>query len=291
MTLFQPVAVPVWTGMETSETLFFSSDTFQSLTIPSAATCLLITSADRSNVTFYVTPVTNDPSGIRIGGLTSVPLVLRLGTSPVIRIKCTVDLGQPIRVIYFYGNPPGETCREPLDVPVWDNTILNREYTPNAETGHEIFLPMGSRWFSLSVNDEVALSDSMAYLSPVATPNTGMRFGGNSGAALIHRRSTKHLVSGTVTSADAGGDNLIDTTKDFIALGVTAGSFIHNRTDGSFARVSSVTATNLSHPALVHGGNTWEEGESYDVYDGPRLYIYNPEAVNSVAIGLLAFTK
>jgi hypothetical protein len=54
-------------------------------------------------------------------------------------------------------------------------------------------------------------------------------------------------------------DKLVDSTKDFTALGVRAGDWVHNTTDGTYAMVSAVdSATTLSI-----SGNVMASGEEY----------------------------
>jgi hypothetical protein len=292
---FANLAVPVWDSKVTQQVLTFGSASWAALTIPSAATGVLISSLETGGNEFWVSPVETDPSGIRIGGTSSTHLMLRLGDSnntSVIKVYGNAGSSEKAGAIYFYGNPPDGGCREPVDLPVWDADILNREFsTIAAGATSEVFVPPYHTWFSLSVLETGGTNE--AYVSTADSDDTGVRIGGNRGTPLIQRYMTNVMRKGTATSADAGGDDLIDANADFTALGVAVGDFIWNETDNSFGRVTGIdSSTQLSHTTLVHGSeNDWDVDEVYHIYRGPSIFVHNPHGSNAIDVGALFFKR
>jgi len=81
--------------------------------------------------------------------------------------------------------------------------------------------------------------------------------------------------SGTVTTADAAGTTLIDSTATFITDGVLPGAAIVNITDQSATTVISVDSeTQLTHYALNDGtDNDWDMSDAYKVWNETQCEI------------------
>ncbi len=62
-------------------------------------------------------------------------------------------------------------------------------------------------------------------------------------------------------SNGSNGDNLVDTNRDFVALGVQVGDTVSNLDDNEWGRVTAVGATTLTVPGLAI-----DPGEEYRVY-------------------------
>lgn len=90
--------------------------------------------------------------------------------------------------------------------------------------------------------------------------------------------------SGTVTTANAAGTTLIDSTALFVTNGVTVGATIINFTDQSVTTVKSIDSeTQLTHYALADGtDNSWDSADVYKVWNEVQVEIGggNTVAVN-----------
>ena len=85
-----------------------------------------------------------------------------------------------------------------------------------------------------------------------------------------------------VATSGSGGLVLVDSGKDFSAMGVQAGDLVVDITDGSSGRVNAVTATTLTLDSLYHGtNNTVSAGDYYYI---PR---FNTD--DATREGLLSF--
>lgn len=85
------------------------------------------------------------------------------------------------------------------------------------------------------------------------------------------------ISSGSATSADAGGQTLVDTSATFITSGVKKGHAVVNFTDQSLGTVQSVDSeTQLTMSALADGtDNQWEIGDNYKIYNkNINAYLY-----------------
>ena len=73
------------------------------------------------------------------------------------------------------------------------------------------------------------------------------------------------LITGTVTDAPSG-NQMEDSSVDFINAGVRAGDVVENITDGSFCRITAVTTNTLT--ATLYGGssNDFQIGDQYQVF-------------------------
>ena len=77
--------------------------------------------------------------------------------------------------------------------------------------------------------------------------------------------------SGTAT-ASSSGNVLEDAGANFTTQGIIVGDIIENSTDGSFGRITAVTATTLTVSQLYGGAeNDFDNGENYIVYHD---YVY-----------------
>lgn len=298
MTIVQPLSLPVWDGSTTEEVLTASDTNFQSLTIPTGATAVLLSSLGTAE--WFVSPVTTAQSGIRVGGVSARNLLLRLGDSPTIRVKGNTGGGETMGALYFFGQPPGGSCIEPLDVPTWDDQIFNEEYSNAAGATSQVFVPpIGSGMFTLSVVEAGAVPN-VSYVSTEDTDDTGVRIGGDTGSHMLARFQTRILQTGNPTTDDDGGggagDDLIDALGDFENpnTGIAVGDPIRNDVDGSFARITVIDSpTRISHTALLHGvDNEWARlTDTYTIYKGPSIFVHNPDAVSAVDVGLLVFRR
>lgn len=88
-------------------------------------------------------------------------------------------------------------------------------------------------------------------------------------AQILFQPRTTKLETGTVTTADANGKTLTDSTATFVTNGVTRGDMALNATDGSHATVLSVESeTSMTTLALAGGtDNQWAFGDSYEIFD------------------------
>lgn len=71
------------------------------------------------------------------------------------------------------------------------------------------------------------------------------------------------VLKGTHTGAD-GAAILTDAGADFVNQGIKAGMFLRNATDGSKARITSVTATTISGTLAGGTDNDWDTGDNYE---------------------------
>lgn len=98
----------------------------------------------------------------------------------------------------------------------------------------------------------------------------------------------------TGTATGGGGTTLEDSAVDFTDMGLVAGMYVRNVTDGSIAYIQTVAETTLTFAATLSGGsdNTFAAGDSYEILAGEygvltswtddESYIFGSEA------GLLA---
>ena len=94
------------------------------------------------------------------------------------------------------------------------------------------------------------------------------------GASTIARTAIPRrvIVSGTHNGANNSA-SLVDTTKDFLAIGVRVGDIIRNTTDGSSGTVASITTTTNPNDTLttsLSGGtdNDFDTSDAYSIDDG-----------------------
>jgi hypothetical protein len=81
---------------------------------------------------------------------------------------------------------------------------------------------------------------------------------------LLKNGSTS-IISGITTTTSI--NKLIDTTKDFVNLGVKAGNYVHNLTDDTWSIIRSVTTNTLELALdIMISGKTYEIGDA--VYNG-----------------------
>lgn len=92
-----------------------------------------------------------------------------------------------------------------------------------------------------------------------------------------------HLEDGSVTTPDAAGRVLIDSTALFLSNGVARGDLIHNETDGSHSTVLSVDSEiQLTCYGLVGGVD--DQFDSSDVYNISDVVQCNVSGGNLVAV-------
>jgi hypothetical protein len=110
------------------------------------------------------------------------------------------------------------------------------------------------------------------------TDDTGIYIGTTApGAGANH--------SGTTTSAGAG-TTLNDTGTTFTKLGIVAGMYALNVTDGSYARITVVAANALTTASLTGGtDDTWASGDSYLILAGEYATLTFPDEIEKYAFG------
>lgn len=102
-------------------------------------------------------------------------------------------------------------------------------------------------------------------------------------AQVSFAQRTTSVESGTVTTANAAGTTLIDSTALFITNGVIPGASVINFADLSVATVLSVDSeTQLTHYALEDGtDNDWDISDSYKIFNEIQCEVTGG---NSVAV-------
>lgn len=92
-------------------------------------------------------------------------------------------------------------------------------------------------------------------------PDTGVAVGSSLPAA-------SNNYTGTATGG--GTTTLIDTGTTFTDLGLVAGMYVRNVTDGSYAYIKTVATNTLTFAAAATGGtdNTFTAGDSYEILAG-----------------------
>jgi len=91
--------------------------------------------------------------------------------------------------------------------------------------------------------------------------------------------------SGTTTSAGAG-TTINDTNSTFTKLGVVAGMYALNVTDGSYARITVVADNALTTATLTDGtDDTWASGDSYLILSGEYATLTFPDDIEKYAFG------
>lgn len=87
-------------------------------------------------------------------------------------------------------------------------------------------------------------------------------------ARLAFEQRTTPNVTGSATSSDANGVQLVDTGATFVTDGVQPGDTLWNTTDLSFATVLEVIDENtIKHRKLAGGsGNNWDISDAYRIY-------------------------
>jgi len=101
--------------------------------------------------------------------------------------------------------------------------------------------------------------------------NETLTFTTPTGSALANGNG----VSGTVTTADATGTTLTDSTATFITRGVKEGEYILNTTDGSIGKITNVDSeTQLTCEVLTGGtGNDFGLSDAYKISADRRGWI------------------
>lgn len=123
--------------------------------------------------------------------------------------------------------------------------------------------------------------------SYTVSPDTGVTTGGDLPGATSN-------ITGQATGGS--GTTLVDSTKDFTTLGLAAGMYVRNVTDGSYAYIQSIATTTLTFASTLTGGtnNTFSAGDSYNILAGEYgvlidwedddRYIFSSEVGNLVNI-------
>jgi hypothetical protein len=76
------------------------------------------------------------------------------------------------------------------------------------------------------------------------------------------------------TNDGVAANQLVDSTRDFIAEGVRDNDVVYNTTTGASALVEAVTATTLTLSADIFTATPQEYSiYAYDSFDGPVLYV------------------
>ena len=117
--------------------------------------------------------------------------------------------------------------------------------------------------------------ETIREVGPVGYGVNGMTWDQTTGKLYASARggNRKLVTSGTHQQGGSASAFLYDPSKNFHALGVTAGMRIVNETDGSYGPITSVnSATNLSAALAWGTDNLWETGDSYSIYE-PGPYI------------------
>ena len=97
-----------------------------------------------------------------------------------------------------------------------------------------------------------------------STSLTVTALGGGTNNAFAAGDSYRIRSSHGVATSGSGGLTLVDSGKDFSALGIQAGDLLIDSTDGSSGRVRSVGSTSLTLEYLYHGAsNSISAGDSY----------------------------
>ena len=94
--------------------------------------------------------------------------------------------------------------------------------------------------------------------------------------ALLGFQARKVWISeGTATTTDATGFILEDTSADFVADGVSPGSWVVNLTDGSIASVFVLNSETSLQLDILGGGSTngWTSGDSYKIMNVIQMEI------------------
>lgn len=99
-------------------------------------------------------------------------------------------------------------------------------------------------------------------------------------------------------SHDGAGNNasLVDTTKDFLALGVRIGEIVKNTTDGSQGVVTALATTTNPNDTLtmtLSGGtdDDWDVSDTYEIVDGRSIILIAREfEIKFTAVGLTTVT-
>ncbi len=69
---------------------------------------------------------------------------------------------------------------------------------------------------------------------------------------------------GVATNVAESATQIDDSNKDFVTMGVQAGEFVQNITDGSFGRITMISANSLTVAELKFGtNNTFSNGDNY----------------------------
>ena len=161
-------------------------------------------------------------------------------------------------------------------------SINKTEYTSDA-TGNDIG--------DIDLDVQSAISQEAppsGWIRVVYSPGEEDRYHYASTAGQIFTFTTDtdwHAVASTVTTPDANGIILIDSTAGFVASGVLPGMMVRNFTDGSFGTVKTVdSAIQLTlDGAGLQGGseNDWDAADDYRINELVRGYdasdtVYNP---------------
>jgi len=93
------------------------------------------------------------------------------------------------------------------------------------------------------------------------SPDTGVTIGGDLPGATNN-------ISGLATDGD--DTTLTDSATDFSTLGLVAGIYVRNVTDGSYGYIESVATNSITLAAALTGGtaNTFSAGDSYAILAG-----------------------
>lgn len=95
-------------------------------------------------------------------------------------------------------------------------------------------------------------------------PDTGVTIGGDLPGATNN-------ITGTATGGAVDGTTLVDAGGvDFTDLGLVAGMWVNNVTDGSSAYILSIAATAITFASALTGGtlNVFTAGDSYNILSG-----------------------
>jgi len=108
---------------------------------------------------------------------------------------------------------------------------------------------------------------SGSYLWNNTTSNVeSSQFDVGSGGHGIEHDTIESVAVGTVTTADAAGTTLTDTSASFLST-VAVGEYIYNETDGSYGRITSVDSNSqVTCEALQDGtDNDFDFGDAYSI--------------------------
>jgi allophanate hydrolase subunit 2 len=78
------------------------------------------------------------------------------------------------------------------------------------------------------------------------------------------------VITASTTDGATLANNLVDSTKDFIALGVAAGDIVYNTTDSTSANVLNVT----NETTILLDTDIMATGEAYTLYDASSTKNY-----------------
>jgi hypothetical protein len=293
--LVHALSLPLWDGDVQQEQLTFVLTGVQNPTIPAGATAVLMSSLQTGSNEFFVSPVTTNPSGLRVGGPSANSLLFRLGPGATFEIRGNTGSSEVFGLAYFFGQPPAGGAggnASALDVPVWDNRIEHEEFSLTPGGTSKMTIPATAKWFG--VGCPIVATPNEALLSISATNPSGIKFGGNTGVPIIHRISQPELARGRATAADAVGNTLTDANATFLSDGIVADDTITNMTDGvSRGRVVTVDSdTQITCVALAGGDNDdWDVGDLYTIRQTPAMHLHNLDGGTAVPVGALYFAE